>query len=264
MARSALLNVMVQATRKAARVLSRDFGEVENLQVSRKGPGDFVTAADRRVEEILHEELARARPGYSFLMEESGRIEGKDKTHCWIIDPIDGTTNFMHGIPLFVISVALQRDGELVAGVIYNPVSDELFVAERGAGAYLNDKRLRVAGRGTLDDAVVCCGVPHAGRGDHGKFLRELSAVQARVAGIRRTGAAALDLAWVAAGRFDAFWERGLNAWDMAAGILLIREAGGMVTDLDNKYNMLSTGEVIAANDALHPVLYKQIRQATS
>jgi len=262
MTRSALINVIVAAVRKAARPIARDLGEIENLQVSRKGPGDFVTAADRRVESMLREELERVRPGYSFLMEESGAVEGADKTHRWIIDPIDGTTNFMHGIPMFALSVALEREGELVAGVIYNPASDELFVAEKGKGAFLNDKRLRVAARAELDDAVVCCGVPHMGRGDHGKFIRELSAVQAKVAGIRRTGSAALDLAWVAAGRFDGFWERGLSAWDMAAGILMVREAGGLVTDLDNRYAMLETGEVLAANDRLHPMIHNLVRDA--
>lgn len=262
MSRSALINVMVGAVRKAARPLARDFGEVENLQVSRKGPGDFVTASDRRVERTLQEELERVRPGYSFLMEESGTVEGSDKTHRWIIDPIDGTTNFMHGIPMFAISVALERDGELVAGVVYNPIMDELFVAEKGKGAFLNDRRLRVAARAELDDAVICCGVPHLGRGDHQRFLRELSAVQSTVAGIRRTGSAALDLAWVAAGRFDAFWERGLSAWDMAAGILLVREAGGIATDLDNRYAMFRTGSILVANDRLHPKLYKLVREA--
>lgn len=262
MSRSALINVMVGAVRKAARPLARDLGEVENLQVSRKGPGDFVTAADRKAESVLREELERVRPGYSFLMEESGTVEGTDKTHRWIIDPIDGTTNFMHGIPLFAISVALERDGELVAGVIYNPAMDELFVAEKGKGAYLNDRRLRVAARPELDDTVICCGVPHFGRGDHAGFLRELSAVQGKVAGIRRSGAASLDLAWVAAGRFDGFWERGLSPWDVAAGILLVREAGGIVTDLDNRYAMFETGSIIAANDRLHPKLLKLVREA--
>lgn len=264
MARSALINVMVSAARKAARTLTRDFGEVENLQVSRKGPADFVTAADRKAEEIIKQELERARPGYSFLAEEGGKTDGSDRTHCWIIDPIDGTTNFMHGIPLFAISIALQRDGELVAGVIYNPASDELFVAEKGNGAFVNDRRMRVANRSDLGNAVVCCGIPHLGRGDHERFLRELTTVSGKVAGIRRTGSAALDLAWVAAGRFDAFWERGLSAWDIAAGIVLVREAGGLVTDLDNKYGMLERGDVLAANDQLHPALYRTIKAANS
>ena len=264
MARSALTNVMVSAARKAARALTRDFGEVENLQVSRKGPGDFVTAADRKAEEIIKQELERARPGYSLLAEEGGRTDGSDRTHCWIIDPIDGTTNFMHAIPLFAISIALQRDGELVAGVIYNPASDELFVGEKGKGAFVNDRRMRVASRNDPGDAVVCCGIPHLGRGDHRRFCREMSAVGGKVAGVRRTGSAALDLAWVAAGRFDAFWEYGLNAWDIAAGIVLVREAGGLVTDLGNGYGMLERGDVLAANDRLHPVLYRTIKAADS
>lgn len=262
MARSALINVMVSAARKAARALNRDFGEVENLQVSRKGPADFVTAADRKAEEIIHEELARARPDYSFLMEESGKTDGRDLTHRWIVDPIDGTTNFMHGIPMFAISIALERDGDLVAGVIYNPASDELFTAERGKGAFMNDRRLRVAMRNDLGNAVICCGIPHMGRGDHGEFMRELAVIGPKVAGIRRTGSAALDLAWVAAGRFDGFWEHGLSAWDIAAGIVLVREAGGLVTDLNNKFAMFSRGDILAANDQIHPALYRALRAA--
>ncbi len=262
MARSALINVMVSAARKAARTLNRDFGEVENLQVSRKGPADFVTAADRKAEEIIHEELRHARPDYSFLMEESGKTDGRDLTHRWIVDPIDGTTNFMHGIPLFAISIALERDGELVAGVIYNPASDELYTAEKGKGAFMNDRRLRVASRSELGGAVVCCGIPHLGRGDQNEFMRELSAIGPKVAGIRRTGSAALDLAWVAAGRFDGFWERGLSAWDMAAGIVLVREAGGLVTDLNNKFAMLTRGDVLAGNDQIHPAIYRTLRAA--
>jgi myo-inositol-1(or 4)-monophosphatase len=262
MTRSALINVMTQAVRKAARPLGRDLGELENLQVSRKGPGDFVTASDRKVEKTLHEELERARPGYGFLMEEGGTVVGKDKTHRWIIDPIDGTTNFMHGIPMFALSIALERDGELVAGVTYNPAVDELFVAEKGKGAFLNDRRLRVAARSDLSDAVVCCGIPHMGKGDHTTFLHELAAIQPMVSGIRRTGSASLDLAWVAAGRFDAFWERGLSPWDMAAGILMVREAGGLVTDLDNRYAMMTTGDILVANDRLHPALHKLLKGA--
>ena len=218
MLRSALLNVMVAAARKAARGLKRDFGEVEKLQVSLKGPANFVTAADRRAEEILREELAKARPGYGFLGEEGGRTEGADKTHTWIVDPLDGTTNFLHGIPQFAISIGLEREGTIVAGVVYNPVTDELFLAERGKGAFLNDQRLRVAARQRLADAVVACGLPHTGRGDLDLFRNEFALIQDKVAGLRRFGAAALDLAWVAAGRLDAYWERGLSPWDMAAG----------------------------------------------
>ena len=218
MLRSALLNVMIKAARKAGRTLKRDFGEVEHLQVSLKGPANFVTAADRKAEEILREELSTARPGYGFLGEESGRHEGTDKTHTWVVDPLDGTSNFVHGIPHFAISIALEREGTVVAGLIYNPANDDLFTAERGKGAFLNDKRLRVAARRRLADAVIGCGLPHLGRGDLALGAREIAAVQPKVAGLRRFGAAALDLAWVAAGRLDAYWERNLSPWDIAAG----------------------------------------------
>jgi myo-inositol-1(or 4)-monophosphatase len=252
MLRSALLNVMIKAARQAARTLKRDFGEVEHLQVSLKGPGNFVTAADRKAEEILREELAKARPGYGFLGEEGGRHEGADKTHLWIVDPLDGTTNFLHGIPQFSISIALEREGAIVAGLVYNPANDELFTAERGIGAFLNDKRLRVAGRKRLADALIACGLPHSGRGDLALSGRETTAVQEQVAGLRRFGSAALDLAWIAAGRFDGYWERGLSPWDMAAGILLVREAGGFVTDLDGSDAMLTKGDIIAGNETMH------------
>ena len=243
---------MVGAARKAARGLTRDFGEVERLQVSLKGPANFVSAADRRAEEILRAELTKARSGYGFLGEESGRHEGSDKTHTWIVDPLDGTTNFLHGIPQFAISIALEREGTIVAGVIYNPANDELYMAERGKGAFLNDRRLRVAARTHLADAVIGCAVPHHGRGDLAQFRRELEAVQDKVAGLRRFGAAALDLAFVAAGRLDAYWERNLSPWDMAAGILLVREAGGFVTDLDGQEAMLTKGDIIAGNEPIH------------
>ncbi len=252
MARSAILNVMVGAATKAARTLKRDFGEVENLQVSRKGPADFVSAADHRAEEIIRAELVRARPGYGLLMEESGETPGEDPQHRWIVDPLDGTTNFLHGIPQFAISIALERQGKLAAAIVYNPISDELFTAERGAGAYLNDRRLRVAVRTNLADCVIATGMPFMGRGDHGGYLTELAGLMPAVAGIRRFGAAALDLAWVAAGRFDGFWERGLSPWDMAAGILLIREAGGFATDLDGGEAILNGGHIVAGNEAIH------------
>lgn len=259
MASSALITVMVGAARKAARTLSRDFNEVENLQVSRKGPADFVSAADKRAEEILHEELERVRPGYGFLMEESGEHKGSDPSHRWIVDPLDGTTNFLHGIPLFSISIGLEREGELVAGVIYNPATDELFTAEKGQGAFLENRRLRVAARSHLSESVVCCGVPHLGRGDHKLFISELEKIMSHSAGVRRTGSSALDLAWVAAGRFDAYWERGLAQWDMAAGIVIAREAGAMVSDLSGYDNMLETGEIVAGNGTLHPELMKML-----
>jgi myo-inositol-1(or 4)-monophosphatase len=262
MLRSALLNVMTAAARKAGRSLKRDFGEIEHLQVSLKGPANFVTAADRRTEEILLAELSRARPGYSFLGEEGGIREGDDKTHRWIVDPLDGTTNFLHGIPQFAISIALEREGVIVAGVIYNPANEELFTAERGKGAFLNEQRLRVAGRRHMSEAVVACGVPHVGRGDTALFRREIAAVQERVAGLRRFGAAALDLAWVAAGRFDVFWERELAPWDMAAGILMVREAGGYATDLDDGDAIFDKRQIIAGNATLHKELLGLLKGA--
>jgi myo-inositol-1(or 4)-monophosphatase len=252
MARSALLNVMVDAARKAARSLTRDFGEVENLQVSHKGPADFVSAADRKAEQILRDELRKARPTWGFLGEEGGVTEGSDPTHRWIVDPLDGTTNFLHGIPIFAISIALERNDQLVAGVVYNPIMDELYVAERGGGAFVNDRRLRVAARHDLKESVIGTGIPFLGHGDHPLFQRRLAAVMGEVAGVRRCGAASIDLAWVASGRLDGFWEEGLNAWDMAAGIVLIREAGGFVTDLDGRDRMLPTGTILAGNENIH------------
>lgn len=253
------MNVMIGAARKAGRGLARDFGEVEHLQVSLKGPSNFVSAADTRAEKILFEELSRARHGYCFLMEERGRIEGPDKSHTWIVDPLDGTTNFLHGIPMFAISIALEREGELVAGLVYNPVTGETFTAERGKGAFLNDRRLRVAARSRLRDCVAVTGIPHRGKDGHERHLAELGAVMPQVSGIRRTGSAATDLAWVAAGRFDGYWERGISAWDMAAGIVLVREAGGYVSDADGGRDMLSTGSIVAGNEAIQRDLLKLI-----
>jgi myo-inositol-1(or 4)-monophosphatase len=260
MARSALLNVMVQAALKAGRSLSRDFGEVQNLQVSLKGPGDYVSQADRKAEEIIHAELSRARPTYDFLGEEGGETKGSDGAHRWIVDPLDGTTNFLHGIPLFAVSIALERNGELVAGVVFNPAMDELYTAERGGGAFLNDRRLRVAARRNLSDAVIVTGIPHLGRGHHGRFLVELRNVMGEVAGVRRTGSAALDLAYTAAGRFDGYWEKPLEAWDMAAGILLVREAGGFVSDLEGGNRMFQTGTIAAGNEQI----LKALREAVA
>ena len=252
MARSALMTVMIQAAYKAGKSLTRDFGEVENLQVSVKGPGDFVSQADKKAEKILHTELSRARPGYSFLMEEEGEIIGDDPQHRWIIDPLDGTTNFLHGIPLFAISIALERQGQLVAGLVFNPVMDELFTAERGNGAFVNDRRLRVAGRRDMHEAVIGTGVPHIGRGDHGKYLKQLAKMMPEVAGVRRLGAAALDLAYVAAGRMDGFWEEGLFAWDVAAGAIIIREAGGYVTDETGNHDVVNSNMIVAGNEYIH------------
>ncbi|OQM75104.1 inositol monophosphatase family protein [Manganibacter manganicus] len=264
MARSALLNVMVQAAMKAGRSLSRDFGEVQNLQVSMKGPGDYVSQADRKAEETIFAELSKARPGYSFLMEERGTVEGSDDQHRWIVDPLDGTTNFLHGIPLFAISIALERQGQIVAGVVYNPAMDELYTAERGGGAFMNDRRLRVAARTKLSDAVIGCGLPHLGRGHHGNFLVELRNVMGEAAGIRRFGSASLDLCYLAAGRMDGFWETGLSAWDIAAGILMIREAGGFVSDMDGSQAMLENGSLVAGNETIHRALMKTVRKPIS
>jgi myo-inositol-1(or 4)-monophosphatase len=260
MLHSALLNVMIAAARKTARNLKRDFGEVEKLQVSLKGPGNYVSAADRRAEETLYAELARARPGYGFVGEEGGRREGADKTHTWIVDPLDGTTNFLHGIPQFAISIALERDGMLAAGLVYNPVSDEMFVAERGKGAFLNEQRIRVAARRELANALVAGDLPHPSRGDLALNAREIATIQPLVAGLRGLGSAALDLAFVAAGRFDAYWERNLSAWDLAAGIVLVREAGGYVSDLDGGEAMLDKGHVIAGNETMHREVLKALR----
>jgi len=259
MARSALLNVMVQAATKAGRSLARDFGEVQNLQVSLKGPGDYVSQADRKAEEILFNELSRARPGYSFLMEERGAVEGSDDQHRWIVDPLDGTTNFLHGIPVFAISIALERQGVLTAAVVYNPAMDELYTAERGGGAFLNDRRLRVAARRQLSDAVVGTGIPHIGRGHHGNYLVEMRNVMGEVAGVRRFGAVALDLAYVAAGRYDGFWESALFPWDIAAGALLIREAGGFITDGQGGQDIFSGEMIVAGNEIIHGALLKTL-----
>lgn len=259
---TALLKVMIDAARKAGRKLARDFGEVEELQVSRKGPADFVSAADLAAEQTLLEELNKARPGYGFLGEEKGLIEGSDKTHTWIVDPLDGTTNFLHGIPHFAVNVALERDGQVVAAVTHNPVTNDIYWAERGKGAYNNDKRLRVAARRRLDDCVFATGIPFMGKPGHGQFLKELHQVSGRVAGVRRFGSAALDLAWVAAGRFDGFWERDLKAWDVAAGVLLVTEAGGKVTAADGEPLDLHNPTICAASLELHPLFSALIKAA--
>ncbi len=257
------MNVMTAAAIKAGRGLKRDFGEVENLQVSVKGPADFVSAADRRAEKTLFEELSRARPGYGFLMEEEGAVEGADKTHRWIIDPLDGTTNFLHGLPIFAINLALEREGQIVAGLTYNPVTEEMYVAEKGQGAWANNRRLRVSARRSIADGLVACGIPPLGRApQHPRFKAELSVVMARAGAVRRLGAAALDLALVAAGRVDAYWERGLGPWDVAAGILLVREAGGFVSDADGGDAILQTGSICAGNEAMQRHLLQLLRAA--
>ncbi len=253
---------MARAADKAARGLKRDFGEVEQLQVSAKGPADFVSTADHRAEKVLREELTKARPGFGLVMEESGAIAGKDPDHRWIVDPLDGTTNFLHGVPHFAISIALERAGEIVAGVVYDPIKDEMFWAEKGGGAFLNERRLRVSSRRKPEEALVGTGMPYHGHGTPGEFIAQLEAVMDSVAGIRRLGAAALDLAYVAAGRYDAFWEEHLSIWDVAAGILLVREAGGYVTRTDGTEDVLNTGSVLAANDHLHAPMLRLLRKA--
>ncbi|MGY3546157.1 myo-inositol-1(or 4)-monophosphatase [Bradyrhizobium sp. USDA 4472] len=258
---SATINVMVKAARRAGRSLKRDLGEIEHLQVSLKGPANFVTLADKRAEEILYQDLSKARPGYGFIGEEGGTREGSDKSHTWVVDPLDGTTNFLHGIPQFAISIGLVREGTIIAGVIYNPANDELYIAERGKGVFLNDQRLRVAGRRQLHECVVACGLPHIGRGDHEEFRREMAAIQDRVAGLRRFGAASLDLAFVAAGRLDGYWERNLQSWDIAAGVLMVREAGGTVSDIATPGDPLVTGHVVCGNEFVHGELVKILRK---
>jgi len=258
---SATINVMVKAARRAGRSLKRDLGEIEHLQVSLKGPANFVSLADKRAEEILYQDLAKARPGYGFIGEEGGQREGTDKSHTWIVDPLDGTTNFLHGIPQFAISIGLAREGTVIAGVIYNPANDELYISERGKGAFLNDQRLRVAGRRQLNECVVACGLPHIGRGDHEEFRREMIAIQDRVAGLRRFGAASLDLAFVAAGRLDGYWERNLQSWDIAAGMLMVREAGGTVSGVQGNDDPLLTGHVVCGNEFVHGELIKILKK---
>ena len=260
MLQSALINVMVKAARRAGRSLKRDLGEIENLQVSLKGPANFVSLADKRAEQMLHDDLIKARPGYGFIGEEGGVRIGEDKTHTWIVDPLDGTTNFLHGIPQFAISIGLQREGTMIAGVIYNPANDELYTAERGKGSFLNDQRLRVAGRRRLDDCVIACGLPHIGRGDHELSRREMTEIQNKVAGLRRFGAAALDMAFVAAGRLDGYWERNLKPWDMAAGLIILREAGGIVSGIEGDDDPLKSGHVVCGNETIHAELVKILK----
>lgn len=259
--RSPTINVMAEAALKASRALVRDFGEVEQLQVSRKGPADFVSAADLKAEKTLRRELSKARPDYGFLLEEGGEIEG-DGRHRWIVDPLDGTLNFLHGLPHFSISIGLERDGDIVAALIHDPIRHETFWAEKGAGAFLNDKRLRVSERRRLDESIIATGIPFMGRAGHAPYLAQMAALMPLVAGIRRYGSAALDLAYVAAGRYEGFWETGLSIWDIAAGILIVRESGGFVSEMDGRNGMLKSGNVLAANGKLHGELMKILRNA--
>jgi myo-inositol-1(or 4)-monophosphatase len=263
--RSTIINVMARAAEKAARRLKRDFGEVELLQVSMKGPRDFVSTADRTAEETIRHELERARPGYGFLREESGASAGSDTLHRWIVDPLDGTTNFLHGIPHFAISIGLERDGEMIAGVVFDPIKDELFWAERGLGAYLNDRRLRVSARRKLDQSLIATGITGQRTVDNEvrrAFVAQFDAVVAAAAGVRRFGSASLDLAYVAAGRYEAFWENHLGPWDIAAGMVLVREAGGYVSEIDGGTGMLDSGSTLAANGHIHEQLGRLLRQA--
>ena len=261
---SALLKVMSDAARKAARGLNRDFGELAELQVAKKAPADFVSAADLKAEQVIFEALTKARPGYGFWGEERGVVEGTDKTHTWIVDPLDGTTNFLHAIPHFAINIALEREGTVVAAVTYNPITNDLFWVEKGKGAFLGaEKRLRVAARRNLDESILATGVPFAGKPGHGQFLKELHQVSQKVAGVRRFGSAALDLAWVAAGRFDAYWERNLNPWDIAAGVLMIQESGGKVTTIDeNDHDVVQCKSILASNQDLYPQILERLRAA--
>jgi myo-inositol-1(or 4)-monophosphatase len=254
--------MMERAARKVAPQLRRDFGEVEHLQVSAKGPADYVSNADKNAERTLYQELGKARPDYGFLLEEGGDIPGEPGAPRWIVDPLDGTTNFLHGIPHFAISIAVEDAGEITAALIYQPLTDESYWAEKGQGAYLGEKRLRVSGRRALNEAVFATGIPFMGHGDAEAFSTILSAVMPKVAGVRRFGSAALDLAWVAAGRYDAFWEAGLQKWDIAAGLLLVREAGGLVTDFQGRQGMMESGNVIAGNQSLQSELHKIVATA--
>lgn len=262
MAGSANLNVMMKTARKAGRALLKDFGEVEQLQVSRKGPGDFVTRADRQAEETIREALMEARPSYGFLGEEGKEIEGEDPTRRWIVDPLDGTTNFLHGLGHWAVSIALEHKGQVVAGVIYDPVKDEMFYAEKGEGAFMNESRLRVSARHRMSEGLFATGLPFAGRSDLPETLQDLARILPACVGVRRFGAAALDMAYVAAGRYDGFWERRLHAWDIAAGIIIVKEAGGLIEPMNPEGDVLNDGALIAANADIFAPFAKVVRDA--
>ena len=259
---SANLNIMIKAARKAGRSLVKDFGEVENLQVSSKGAGDFVSKADIKAEQIIREELTEARPNYGWLGEESEPIKGSDPTRRWIVDPLDGTTNFLHGLPHWAVSIGLEHKGEIVAGVIFDPIKDEIFVAEKGAGAWMNDRRIRVSARRDMIEMIFATGIPFGGSTELPQTLRDLATLTPRTAGIRRWGAAALDLAYVAAGRLDGYWERKLHPWDISAGLLMVREAGGLLAPIVEGEDILKSGSVIASNELVFERFAKIIREA--
>lgn len=256
-------SVMIKAAREAGRSLARDFGEVENLQVSKKGPADFVSSADHRAEETIFESLSKARPGYGFVMEERGIVEGTDKSNRFIVDPLDGTLNFLHGQPHYAVSIALERDGVLLSGVVYDVAKNEIFWGETGRGAWLEQRKLRVAARNKLGDAVIATGTPWLGKPDeaHAQFAREIAVMTPACAGIRRYGSAALDLAYVAAGRFDGFWERGLKPWDIAAGLVILREANGFAEGIDGA-NIMQSGDIAAGNVDILPLLQRRLQMA--
>jgi myo-inositol-1(or 4)-monophosphatase len=264
---SGLMTMMDRAARKAGAKLRRDFNEVQQLQVSKKGPADFVSKADKSSEDTLFQELEKARPDWAFLMEESGEIEGNPDKPRFIIDPLDGTSNFLHGIPHFAISIAVEEEmpngkREIVSALVYQPMTDESFWAEKGRGAWLQDKRLRVSARRDLSECLIATGIPYMGHGDFAQWTRIFGAVAPEIAGIRRFGAASLDLAWVAAGRYDGFWESGLQPWDVAAGMLIVREAGGFVTDFRGQDRAIERKEILAGNDATHSKLQKLVANA--
>ena len=262
MSASANLNVMKKIARRAGRGLLKDFTEVENLQVSSKGPGDFVSRADRAAEDLIREQLMEARPTYGYLGEETGEVEGEDPTRRWIVDPLDGTTNFLHGLGHWAVSIALEHKGQIVAGVVYDPVKDELFHAEKGGGAWVNESRLRVSGRHRLIDCIFATGLPFAGSTDLPQTLRDLGQLLPATAGVRRFGAASLDLAYVAAGRYDGYWERRLNSWDIAAGLIIAKEAGALVEPVYEDGDVLNDGNLICANEAVFSPFAKVIRGA--
>jgi len=259
---SANINIMIKAARQAARGLLRDFGEVEKLQVSSKGPGDFVSHADFKAESIIRETLTEARPNYGWLGEESEEVKGADPTRRWIVDPLDGTTNFLHGLPHWAISIALEHKKEIVAAVVLDPVKDEIFVAEKGAGCWMNDSRMRVSARRDLIEMIFATGLPFGGRDDLPETLQDLARILPQCAGVRRWGSAALDLAYVAAGRYDGFWERRLHPWDMAAGLLLVKEAGGLSEAVEKDGDIFDSGGVISANGQVFDRFAKIIRNS--